>query len=441
MTKIKPSEGNKTFCMAPWTHTYLSPQSERRLCCASTEPAQNFKQYIDTDSGTNEYNPITLKEWWNSDHLKSVRKRMLQGEELPECQVCNKKLLHTTVYRDHFNMLFKDLIDQAYQRTNEDGFTDMNCVSFDYRFSNLCNFMCRMCGSTLSSSWETEERKHLNRFEEERIWATKDNKNKMNEFVINIAEPEFEEAINDKRIREIYWVGGEPLMYPQHWKFMKMIVDKKLSSQVYARYNTNLSRIVFNNLNLFDDILKDFSAWEVCASIDGTENIGEYVRSGLKYNEFIKNFEHGLKFSNGRNKRLNLDFTITTPGLFEIENMFNLSLKYDVPIITKTTFAFSSNVFMSPLVLPRKILSRIISNVLKKIKPKATHKQKGMIDILEGYHERQTFEESYDDWYAGRSKGKSYLLELEARRNQSITMDEIMKKDSELYEWWQSIEI
>ena len=45
--KIKPKDGNKTFCMAPWVHTYLSPQMERRLCCASLEKSQNFKQYID----------------------------------------------------------------------------------------------------------------------------------------------------------------------------------------------------------------------------------------------------------------------------------------------------------------------------------------------------------------------------------------------------------
>ena len=32
-------------------------------------------------------------------------------------------------------------------------------------------------------------------------------------------------------------------------------------------------------------------------------------------------------------------------SLFEIEKMFELSLKYDVNIITKTTFAFTSNVF------------------------------------------------------------------------------------------------
>jgi hypothetical protein len=61
MKRIKPAEGNKTFCMAPWTHTYLSPQTERRLCCASREPAQSFKQYIDTGNAAKEYKPLTLR--------------------------------------------------------------------------------------------------------------------------------------------------------------------------------------------------------------------------------------------------------------------------------------------------------------------------------------------------------------------------------------------
>ena len=103
-----PEDGNLTFCMAPWTHTYLSPTSERRLCCASTEPAQSFEQYIDTAEGTNEYNPMPLTEWWNSDHMKSVRQRMLKGEMLPECQVCNHNILHTSPYRKHFNKLFEN---------------------------------------------------------------------------------------------------------------------------------------------------------------------------------------------------------------------------------------------------------------------------------------------------------------------------------------------
>ena len=107
-----------TLCMAPWTHTYLSPQTERRLCCASREPAQNFTQYIDTASGTGRYIPITLDQHWNSDHMRSVRVRMMKGETLPECDVCNNKLLNTDVYRSYFNQLFGHKYESAMAATD-----------------------------------------------------------------------------------------------------------------------------------------------------------------------------------------------------------------------------------------------------------------------------------------------------------------------------------
>src|SRR5210317_1182176 len=102
--------------MAPWTHTYLSPQTERRLCCASREPAQSFEQYIDTESGTGVYNPQTLEEHWNNEHMMSVRRRMMAGETLPECDVCNSKLLNTDVYRSYFNQLFGHKYDNIWEK-------------------------------------------------------------------------------------------------------------------------------------------------------------------------------------------------------------------------------------------------------------------------------------------------------------------------------------
>ena len=126
--------------MAPWTHTYLSPQTERRMCCASVEPAQNFKQYIDADAGKNRYEPLTLDEHWNSEHMKSVRRRMMAGEELPECKVCNNQLLNADVYRNWFNTMYKRYESDIWLHTDPDGTTSMKPISFDYRFSNLCNF-------------------------------------------------------------------------------------------------------------------------------------------------------------------------------------------------------------------------------------------------------------------------------------------------------------
>ena len=181
--KLKPSEGNKTFCMAPWTHSYISPQSERRICCASTEPAQTFTQYIDTAKGSGEYTPMTLEEHWNSDNMKSIRARMLRGETLEECKVCDQSLLHTTTYRNYFNSLFGRHIDSAYENTTDDGATTLKTISFDYRFSNLCNFKCRMCGSMLSSQWEAEERKHNMGAVDHNLWMQPDIKKKIQTLV------------------------------------------------------------------------------------------------------------------------------------------------------------------------------------------------------------------------------------------------------------------
>ena len=150
---MQPLKKPETLCMAPWTHTYLSPQTERRLCCASREPAQNFEQYIDTSAGTGKYIPVTLDQHWNSEHMRSVRRRMMAGETLPECDVCNSKLLNTDVYRSYFNSLFAHKYTQVVESTDDTGYTTMKPVSWDYRFSNLCNFKCRMCGDMLSSSW------------------------------------------------------------------------------------------------------------------------------------------------------------------------------------------------------------------------------------------------------------------------------------------------
>ena len=124
MKEYRRKDGNQTLCMAPWTHTYLSPQTERRMCCASTETAESFEQYIDTGSNKKEYNPKTLDEHWNSEHMKGVRRRMMAGEKLPECQVCNDKLLNTDVYRDYFNHLFGHKEDDLWNKTKEDGSID-----------------------------------------------------------------------------------------------------------------------------------------------------------------------------------------------------------------------------------------------------------------------------------------------------------------------------
>lgn len=191
-----------TMCLAPWTHTYLSPQTERRLCCASREPAQNFEQYIDTSSGTGKYIPMTLDQHWNSDHMQSVRRRMMAGETLPECEVCNDKLLNTNVYRTYFDHLFGHKLEEIYASTDASGVTSMAPVSWDYRFSNLCNFKCRTCGDMLSSAWETESKTHnmVNWHNPKNNWMQPDIREQVTQFQDTQIEQEFSSAVEQHRV-------------------------------------------------------------------------------------------------------------------------------------------------------------------------------------------------------------------------------------------------
>jgi len=425
------------LCMAPWTHTYLSPQTERRMCCASREPAQNFQQYIDTGTGTGRYIPITLDEHWNGDHMRGVRRRMMANEVLPECEVCNNMLLNTDVYRSYFNQLFGDKYSQVVEQTDATGYTTMKPVSWDYRFSNLCNFKCRMCGDMLSSAWESEQRQHnmIDWTNPKNAWMRPEVKQKIEQFQSSLVEKEFFDAVEDHRVEEVYWVGGEPLMYEQHWRAMRRIIELGDGKNVYARYNTNLSRISYNGVDLFSDILSGLRDWQVCASIDGTGRIGEYIRTGLRYSSWLENFTTGVKHSRHR-RQMRLDFTLTLPGMFEVENIQRLADQLGVDVLAKVVFSFSPDIVMSPLALPRELLDPWIDEILDQLKVSGG----ALKDILVQLKTRPTFAEQWPADYAkGIARGKARVLQLESIRNQDITMDEILQQRPDVYRWWNEI--
>ena len=127
----------------------------------------------------------------------------MEGKEIPQCETCNHKLLNAQVYRQHFNRMFENQIDEAFEKTDEAGHTTMEVTSFDYRFSNLCNFTCRMCGPPLSSSWETEEKKHGVFDYKEQPWGDKEIQKEINKFHDQQIIKEFQEAIESKKIKVI----------------------------------------------------------------------------------------------------------------------------------------------------------------------------------------------------------------------------------------------
>jgi hypothetical protein len=445
--KIKPEEGNKTFCIAPWTHTYLSPQSERRLCCASREKAEWATQYIDGDSADegSVYNPGTLKDHWNSEYMKGIRRDLMAGKEIPQCAVCNGKLLNISIYRDYFTKtLFPHKVDEAFEKTRDDGHTEMPPISFDYRIKNLCNFKCRMCGDQLSSSWESE-RRAMGDYDAEGnadFWAQKKNKPAIETFQRDVAETELWEAVKNGTIEEIYWVGGEPLMWDIHWEVMEYLVEHDLAKNVWIRYNTNFSRTTYKHWDL-KEMLPHFKTVQICASIDGVGKNVEYVRHGINWNSWIQNFKD-YTFLNKKygDYGIAFDLTITTPGLFCLKELLDLALELDVHTLIKTTFAFDSTIMMCPQVLPRELFDEVLDDLIEYATPKVKNtKYSYWIDCLVDLKARQVFSEQYPDWEEGLRNGKKRLQRVDSWRKNDGVIEEIYSANPKVLDWWNSIDL
>ena len=378
---------------------------------------------------------MTLEQHWNSDHMQSVRRRMMAGETLPECEVCNDKLLNTSVYRDYFWHLFKHKLPDVYASTDASGTTSMSPVSWDYRFSNLCNFKCRTCGDMLSSAWETEQKIHnmVDVSNSKNNWMQPSIRDQISQFQDTQIEKEFSDAVENHNVEEIYWVGGEPLMYEQHWRYMKRIVELGDGGQVYARYNTNLSRVDFRGSNLYSDILDHVRDWQICASIDGTGSIGEYIRTGLDYQQFCRNFEAGLVHQ--RNPRqMRLDFTLTLPGMFEVGAIQRLAQQYGVELLSKVIFSFDPSIVMSPLALPQHLLDPWLDELI------AESSAASMRDVLTQLKARPTFEQQWPDTYQqALAQGKARVLKLQSIRTAPTDMDTILSARPEIKKWWDQI--
>ena len=429
MKKIKPSEGNKTFCVVPWTHTYISPQSERRMCCASREKASWATQYIDGDVAdvNSDYSPVTLEEHWNSDYMNDIRKRLMSGEEISQCEICNSKFPHK--------------IDEIFENTDDDGKTTLKPISYDYRINNLCNFKCRMCGDQLSSQWENENRKQGYYDNGVDAWASDLYKPLIGNFQKTVVEKELWDSVYEKRIEEIYWVGGEPLMWDIHWDIMTYLVENDQAKDVVIRYNTNLSMVERRKIKLYD-LLPHFKRVQICASIDGVGKIGEYVRTGLRWDSWINNFKKGL-FLNEKygDYGISFDLTVTSPGLFSIKDMIDVTMELDVHTLIKTTFSFDSTIIMSPMMIPRHILDPILDDIIEyatekaKINPKIQNYVECFLDIKS----KKTFEEEYDDWQDGIRNGKEQMKKTDIYRNNPDTLNEIFSENDELIKWWKTI--
>ncbi len=257
---------SKTFCILPWIHFYANPDGTVLPCCIGDHrlPLGNVQK-----------NSIT--EIWNSDQYKEMRLNMLSGNRCKECTSCyQSEDAGVNSFRQSVNKDYAEFFNFA-DETNSDGSLDtMKLKYLDIRWSNICNFKCRSCSSTYSSSW-----------------ATEDNKQGQNKSVFIFAGGNNNDSLYEQikpyisEVKEIYFAGGEPLLMDKHYDILKHLIDID-NTDIKIRYNTNLSSLAFKNISVID-LWKKFSNVHLNVSLDSWGDRAEYIREGTEWKTIIDN--------------------------------------------------------------------------------------------------------------------------------------------------------
>ena len=153
---------------------------------------------------------------------------------------CENCFNGTINHRNGMNVMFfhndydklKDLNINADYKSDE-------IVYLDLRLSNLCNFKCRMCNASYSSSWEEDMRKADPHFQEIP---------KCGDHWIN--------PIVDKlnKVKFLYLAGGEPLIMKETFQLLEHIGNRK--NEITLFLNTNLSNLEYKQIDIINEILE-----------------------------------------------------------------------------------------------------------------------------------------------------------------------------------------
>lgn len=99
-------------------------------------------------------------------------------------------------------------------------------------------------------------------------------------------------------VEKIYFAGGEPLLMPEHWQILDMLVENK-RFDVKISYNTNASTLEYGKKNVLD-YWAQWDNWkiEVWPSIDEIHERAELIRSGTDWKKVENNLIEMNKLDN-----------------------------------------------------------------------------------------------------------------------------------------------
>lgn len=426
---------NKVFCPLPWTLLSAQPSGIIRVCSPShSSPGRGVLRK--NDGSLFRLDQDSFMESRNGELLKKLRKNMLNAIETPEvCQRCIKDEKSNVMSRRNIENS-KNLLSlqKAQEMTRSDGeLIDLKSglTTFDLRFGNKCNLICRMCSPAASHAWYDEyfSTRHSRFTDGDDKHQLVRNQNGRVELAHDIYKwplnSKFWEQMNENvnLIQSLHFSGGEPLLIEEHYEFLETLIQKNKSKEIHLDYNSNITILPQRALDLW----KSFKKVTIGASIDGVGKVNDYIRYPSKFDKIANNLN--ILDQTNQNIEVWISTTVQAYNIYYLTDLYQWLLASHFKKVNKIKSDNDFKLFLSSHVLhsPAHLSVQIFPI---KIKDKIKLKLLEFLDTIETHtHEYEMLKDHLDSliqfMYAKDETNhfQIFLLEMaksDQYRNQSV---------------------
>ena len=339
----------KYYCPMPWHGGYFTTSRQSVCCSHRGQPGVALRSNGDS--------PLA---YINSEHVRDIKRRLISGNLDIDCSSCRDKEQQGL---GSLREVFQTMIGNLGVEFCEDPDSPTVPAAIEVRFSNLCNFQCRMCGPRDSNliGKEIEMNPNMQRFFE-----------LYQDGLITASDRFFDEIVQMlPNLKRIYFTGGEPMIHKQVLELIKIIIDLNLNDRLELAMTTNGSAI---NPYIIDQ-LKKFRRVQLTVSVDGVGKIGEYQRHKSDWPKIKENIEilGNMSWHSQQQTGISINSVISAYTVLDIDSL----MEYYIELYQRYRCAIGITIignyhYLSPEALPahlRPAAQSRLRNAIKILQP------------------------------------------------------------------------
>ena len=323
------------FCSLPFVQYSTYNGGRFRLCCMAKEPKKLVNQEELGIDGT-----------WNHNYIKDVRRRMTAGEKLPECVECHHLERNGIMSsRQWENKVWADVIDDVVAKASANDWEVDQPLQFDFRLGNLCNLQCQMCNKEASHLVSVERAAMVQSGLGANHPDWDGNLANKKEALLQpgIEWDSFERML--PHARKIKLIGGEPTVATDMFKLLDIATSSGHAEHIELSFYTNIT----NMQDRWLDQLAKFEKVIVNCSLEGMEDMNDYLRPPSKWASVWKNFDKLVKFSDTKEgKRIKVRVTTVNQITNALHTAKFWKFMHDYQMTSNRGIGMSTNQLVEP---------------------------------------------------------------------------------------------